>query len=202
MPFLDKIVESINTNWNDTIIPVITTEGKFKSFGFSEQIIEPIIENNEAVKEKKYPGFINNDGEVLMIEIDDNYHIILYHKIENISNGFTKYGFGDAIGDMQETVNASFIVFAFRDKIQKPGYQLENHLKDAMLSDMNLKLNDDSTFQKSFIKVGNSSFDKISLLGREFSEVEINYPNLIVFETKYQIVSTYKKGCFNNKCGC
>ena len=202
MPFLNKIVEGLNAKWLNSSLKFIPKE-KVKCYGISEAIIDAIIKNEDVEKTRRFPAMVDNNGEATMIDVDDSYQIIIYHKLESIANNILpKQAFGDSQGELQEVANMAIMVIAFRDKIRKPAYWLEAALKDGI--PQNMKMSDDSgkQIQLSFIKIGNSSFDKLALLQREFSEVELNYPNLIVFETKYRIESTYKQGCFINNCGC
>lgn len=201
MPYLDNIVKSLNDTWLNSSLKFIPSS-KINAAGIAETIIEatPIDEDN--VKVKRFPGIIDTYGEVQAIIADDCYQVIIYHKLEAIVNTvIPKTGFGDGQGDQLETANMAVIVMAFRDKVKKPGYILEAALKNASPEKTKITGNTGQHLQSSVFRIGNSSFDKLGLLSREFSEVELNYPNLIVFEMKYRIESTWRKGCFD-ACNC
>lgn len=195
MPYLDKIVEAINRGiLNDSVgfIP----RAKVHACGIAETILDTRQDSDEKVISIKFPAIVDNDGEAKMIDVDDNYHVILYHKVESIVNTITpKSGYGDSTGNFLETVNMSLMFFAFRDKVRKPAWWFEAAIKDQVRETMKLECNN-VFLQRSSIRIGNSSFDKLALLQREYSEVELNYPNLIVLEIKYRIESNWKKGCF------
>jgi hypothetical protein len=172
-----------------------------KMNGIAEMIITA-VENGDNVKTVRFPAMVDNDGEAKMIDVDDSYDMIIYHKLESINNSLVaKNGFGDSRGDLLEAANMSLMVYAFRDKIHRTSYWLEAAMKDSMLDRIPVTNKDGKVVQTSVIQAGNSSFDKLGLLQREYSEIELNYPNLIVFELKYSIQSTYKKGCLD-ACGC
>ncbi len=203
MPFLDEIVTQLNTNWKDNL-PSYIPEGMQSRFcGIAETIIEP-IETSQGERIKKYPAIVGLDGDAVvdetrngMIDIDDDYALNIYHRIESIANSSTKQGFGDTIGDMQEIANMGLMVIAFRNKSNIVAHKFEAFLKDSLPVTTKITI-DGSTVQTSIFKIGNSSFDKLQLLAREYAEVEVNYPELVVFEMKYQIQSIWKKRCFIN----
>lgn len=196
MPFLDKIIENLNKHWQTSSLKFIP-KAKIKVYGIAETTLA--ASESEEGKTIKYPSTIDNDGEVTMIAIDDTYQLVMYHRLESITNSQAAKGFGDSRGDMLEVANLALIVYAFKDKIRKSAHHLEALLKDAIPEDTKITV-DSKVVQTSLFKVGNSSFDKLGLLTREFTEVEVNYPNLIAFEMKYRIESTWRKGC--NTCGC
>ncbi len=199
MPFLDKIVDRLNKHWLNSSLKFIP-EGKVQALGIAESFIDVRGENEEE-KQVKYPAIVDNDGEVKMIDIDDNFYLILYHKIDSITNGQTTKGYGDQM-NVLETANMSLVVFAFINKLRLSSHRLEAILKDSLPENTKITSADGEFLQRSSFKVANSSFDKLALLQREFSEVELNFSTLIAFEMKYQIISTWNKGCINKLCGC
>jgi hypothetical protein len=198
MPYLDSIVSKIN---EQTIRSLnFVSPGSIRAFGIAETIVEPIDEQ----RIKRYPAAIDDDGEATMIDFD-NYYITIYHRLEGIINAIApvKNQYGDD-KSLTETVNMAMIVLAFRNQIQRTGWQLEATIKDQFLDNTKETDNDGKILQTSMLRVGTSNFDKLILLPREYAEVkfEFQYPELIMFETKYSIQSTYKKGCLNNCVTC
>lgn len=189
MPFLDNIVSQLNDKIITSSLNFIPS-GKIKSYGISEPMI--LVQEDKVIQ---YPAIINSDGEATMIEVDDTYNVIMYHKLESITNGIvpkTNYG---GISDLLETANMALVIVAFRDKVRRTSYWLENVIKDQFPDIMKV-----AGLQRSGIKIGNSNFDKLALLNREYIGVELNFSHIIIFELKYRIESAYKKGCFDN-CG-
>lgn len=201
MPYLDKIVNSINDVIINTSLRGIPP-AKIKAYGIVETMLEARENDKGETVTIRYPGLIDNDGEVNMIDIDDGYYVILYHKVESMLNGIAaKSAYGDSVGNLLETANMSMVVFAFRNTARKPAWWFEAAIKDQVREKMKLNSNEGVLLQSSNIRIGNSSFDKLSLLQREYSEIELNYPNLIAIEIKYRIESSWKKGCFSSCCG-
>ncbi|GEO08774.1 hypothetical protein [Segetibacter aerophilus] len=187
MPFLDETVEILNDRWVNSFNCI---GGEKHAYGIAETILVA-KEDNESGAMMRYPGVICNTGEVMQISINDQLAIQLYHKIDSITNGIdTKGGFGDEAGRNTEVANMSLIVTAFRNQVLKPAHWIEGILKSILPATMDFQAG-----QTSVVKPGTSSFDKLGLLAREFSEVELNYPEVIFFEMKYRIESTWKKGC-------
>lgn len=168
----------------------------------AETMLDVRLNDKEESVTIRYPAIVDNDGEVRMIDIDDGYSIILYHKVEGIVNSMVaRKGYGDESGGQLETANMSLMLFAWRNKIRRPAWWFEAVIKDQVFETMKLETRDLGVLQRSKVIIGNSSFDKLSILQREFSEIELNYPNLIAIEIKYRIESNWKKGCFSSCCG-
>jgi hypothetical protein len=202
MPFLNDIVSSLNKQWQQSSLRFIPAP-KIQMHDISEAMIE-VKGDGENQTQKRYPSTVTHDGEVQEIMPDDRFDLLLYHKLESIQNTVdTSKGFGKDAANF-EVANMSVMVFGFRDKLRREAYWLEAALKDGMPDMLTTKDNHHKLIQEARLKPGNSSFDKMALLAREFSEVELNFPNILVFEMKYRIESTWKKGCFNqiNNCGC
>jgi hypothetical protein len=200
MPFLDEIVQVINTAWESNLPSYVpdTMESRFN--GIAETVIEPTSEE----KYKKYPAVIDINGDAIvdgtrysMIDVDDDFGLSIYHRLESIANSQTKNGFGDTPGDMVETANMAALVIAFRNKSNIIAHQFEAFLKDTIPVGYKHHKNN-KIVQTTDIKVGNSNFDKMQLLTREFVGVEVNYPELVFFEMKYTLRNVWKKGCFAN----
>ncbi len=200
MPYLDKIVEAVNQGIINTSLNGIPP-AMIKAYGISETMLDVRENDKSEAITIRYPSIIDNDGEVTMLNPDDGYAIMIYHKAESIVNGIvTKSSYGDSQGNLLETANMSLMLMAFRNKVRRPAWWFEAAVKDQMRETMTLRSAQNVFLQRSSLKIGNSSFDKLSLLQREYSEIELNYPNLIVIEIKYRIESTWKKGCFMPFC--
>lgn len=192
MPFLDEIVTGIN----EAILQVIPVEAADCAM---HGIAEPMVYVDESEDEKsvvkRYPAIMQDDGEAKMITPDDCFKLIVYHKLDSIINGQLKGGYGDSKGDLLETANLSLMVMAFRNGIALKAHELESHIKLNIKDQITIRT-EASTVQTSAITFGSSQFDKLPLLQREYSDVELNYQDLIFFEMKYKIESRYNKACF------
>lgn len=187
MPFLGKIVDGINNQWK------ISLGENAAFYGIAETIIDVrFAEANDEEILVRFPAIVDDFGEAKMIDINDAFPMIVYHKLDSIVNSETKTGFGDKKQQL-EIANLSAIVFAFRRKVKKQAYQLEALMKDSVKT-VEFKRNEEK-LQQSSIHFQTSSFDKIALISREFSEIQLDYPSLICFDMKYQIRSTWVPGC-------
>ena len=190
MPQLNKIVDQINEGWKDAIFscePLCDCSHNFK--GLAETILD--TQQGEQSILVSYPGIIDEAGEVEMVQVNDKVDFLVYHKLENIANNVLPgKGFGNETGELQEITTLAALVIAWRSKIKMAAHDLEMLLKDNLPNDP-IKLNG----QKSKIFAGISTFDKITLLQREYTRIEINYPDLIFFEMRYRIETSYKKNC-------
>lgn len=202
MPFLDNIVAGINDELKSKVSDKLPKDVKF--YGIAEQILDTELdgpEDNASWIEKRYPAVIDNHGEAKMIDISDSYPLTIFHRVDNIQNIVSRTGFGDSAGDCNEVANMRMLIIGFRNKVKLSGHNLEALIKDSMSEMITVKDGYSTPMQKSLIRNGTSSFDKLNIIGREYSKIELDLSNLIVIEHSYKIESTWKKGCFN-KCGC
>lgn len=190
MPFVDAVVAGLNQRFQSSL----SCFPSARLFGVAETLL--IYEDDVPAR---YPAIIDNNAQAYMVDINRDYAVTLYHKVDSITNGInTKLAYGAAYGRESEVVNMALMVFAFRDAVLKPVYHLENLLKDSLPEKSTIQ-----NIQATQYFAGNSSFDKAALLAREYSSTAVNYPELMVLELKYRIESTYRKGCFianNNGC--
>lgn len=199
MPFLDEVVSGLNQRWQTKIFacePLCECSPEF--LGIADTILDTAGEEDNK-RPVRFPGIPTNHGEVKPIVLEDQKHFILYHRLESISNQLSrKLAVGDSLGDQLEVANMAVIVLAWRHQVKKPAYWIEAVLKDTMPAGA-MRITDDAgmLMQVSFIKAGVSTFDKLGLINREYSELELNFPMLMMFEMKYTIESTYKKGCLD-----
>lgn len=189
MPYLNRVVCELNEKLIKEAFSFLPA-GTIKAYGLTESVIEAEEDNT-----KKYPAAIDDNGEATMIDIDDLYSLMMYHKLDSITNSTEKLAMGDGQGNPVESANMALIVFAFRDKVKCGVDMLEAVIKDK-LPDVraNIRNNTGALLQNSIFRAGNSTFDKITLLGREYSSIPL-LPELLVFELKYRIDSTWRKGC-------
>lgn len=203
MPYLNNIVNSVNAKIKTSSLKQFPSS-KIGAYGIAETIFDKGFptEENPTPGVKKYPGTINDAGEITMIYPDDTYVCQFFHKVDGIVNTINpKSSYGDTLGNLIEVANMALIVFALRDKFRAQAWHIEALIKDQFPDVLTLENATNGFIQSSTIRVGNTSFDRFGLLEREYSEVTLNLPNLMVFEMKYSIVSTWKKGCFLI-CGC
>jgi hypothetical protein len=199
MPFLNNITESINgIILSSTGIPVADA----KLFDISEVMIEAGNNDEGNALVYRYPSVIDMYGEVTRIIIDDGYALIAYHKVENVANGIDqKSGYGNSRGNIVEVANMALMVYAFRRKVKREAWWIEAMIKDKLPDTLNISDRQGKLLQRSVVRPVMTSYDKLGLLQREYTEVQLNYPDLMVFEMKYRVESTWSKGCFSN-CSC
>lgn len=196
MPWLDKTIALLNDSLVQNAL-CFTTPGKVAAYGICETMLKE-VNGDGTSSQVRYPAMVDDDGEGQMVEVDDIYDVILYHRVDSITNGISRTGFGDSPGDPVETANCVLTLFFFRKKVKKTAQQLEAAVKDKF-PDTWFVVNDDngSPVQSSQFIVGNSSFNKLSILEKEYPQVILNYPDLSLFQMNYRIESTWKRGCLS-----
>lgn len=197
MPFLNNAIATLNQQLISEAL-CFTAPGTIAAFGICETMLK-VVDANGGESTQRYPAVIDDEGEATMVDIDDTHSIIFYHRLDSIQNATIKQTFGDGQGDFLETANLTLTMFAFRDKVQKPIWELEAIIKDRFPNNrITLKdITSGNWVQSSVFRVGNASFDKLAILQKEYTTVALNYPNVMAMQMSYRIESTWKRGCLN-----
>lgn len=202
MPFLDQVITSLNTAWNTNVFGCDQFDGLGVTLnGLAEPILDTSDKEEGQPRLTKFPGLINYSGEVEMIDVNDQKGVIIYHRLESITSQTTsKPAYGDTPDMPLEVINLSAIVIFWRSMLLKPAYWLEDALRDKMPEIVKISDTSGGVLQRSRVKAITSIFDTLGTMAKEYSNIEINYPDLAAFEMKYRVESTLKKGCFD-ACG-
>jgi hypothetical protein len=202
MPYLDNIVFQLNSSIVSSLNFI--KADRIQTFGIAETIID--VQNDETTGQPKtirYPAIINDDGDATMITPDDKYSLMLYHRLETVVNSVVppKQSFGRSV-QISEVNNLSIIVFAFRNKVRRTSYWLEAAMKNKFPDTIKVTDNASKLLSQANVRLATSNFDKLSLLQREYSEINLNYSQLSMFEMKYRLETTFTKGCMDNCSDC
>lgn len=184
MPFLNEIIEQINTT--------ITGRLQSDSFLFSTHSISHQLSREG----EQLPAFTDNNGEGSFNAIDDRFSVCLYHKCEGVDYLDTAQGFGDQ-GDLsRESARMSMIVWADRSKVNLA----QEHLASAIVSAIPIGV--DKEFQAergisgTIIEMQSIDYNQRSLWGREFPGFDFAIlPSHAYFQINYRVETLYDKSC-------
>lgn len=197
MPFLNNAIVTLNQQLIAQALCFVPS-GSIAAYGICETMLK-VVDADGAESTMRYPAVIDDDGEATMVDIDDVHSIIFYHRLDTIQNSTVRQSFGDGQGDFLETANLTLTLFAFRDKVRKTVWEIEAIIKDRFPNNR-ITLTDQASgtwLQSSVFRVGNTSFDKLTILQKEYTSVALNYPNVMAMQMGYRIESTWKRGCLN-----
>ncbi len=113
-------------------------------------------------------------------------------------------GTGDGKKEINNSVDVSMMVYAFRKEVGMNSRQLNAELVDALPFDKAVQITVTGGSMKANITPISTNYQTKQLLEREFGTehvAEFLQPENYFFEIKFKIESTYQKGCFST-CNC
>lgn len=198
MPYLENIIESINSNIKEEAFSDKRFAGS-KIFGLSEPII---INQSNQNSDRVVPSIISNLGDAEYITPDDKIPVVVYHHINsNIYTTITEESFGNGRWQKNNS-DVSMIVMASSAKIKLSASQLETLIMANLIDTISKADLVKYQLKKVFIKIVSSNFNSFAIFANEFKGMKYFLkPEHILFEIKYVIESTFDKRCFK-KCEC
>lgn len=136
-------------------------------------------------------------------EIDDRYDIIAYHRINNVVNTTdSKVQFGDSNAIKKQTFDMSMFIWYYPKKICLDAHSVILNIEDNLpdyIKKTELEL---GLYADVSVKITSANLNPYAALMAEYRTEMISIPPETIFmEVKYQIGTSYKKGCFKN-CLC
>src|ERR1044071_5924268 len=145
--FTGKIVAYINSTLQSSLAFKQFQPQKF--YGVSTILPRKKAKNKQL---ERLPAIVDAKGEAVIIDLDDKYHMIIYHK--NLANGHqldTQKSYGDSV-DLLDATDMAMIVFAQRDKIRMDAELLEAFIRQALPLTISSHLNNELRLKKVSIR--------------------------------------------------
>lgn len=196
MPFTDRIVKYIN----DSLKAGSLNDKRFQNGKYCGVSTLLARKNGNAIE--VLPAVVDQNGEYKMIEPNDKFGIIIYHKVVANAYSFVKQqSFGDdnavkCTTDMTMVVLADSRAVGLQAEALEPLiiFGLPLRLSDALKGE--LKLN------SCLITPIGSTMDKIMVFKSEYPSTEYFLkPFHQLFSIRYRVEATFDKNCANN-CLC
>lgn len=201
MPYVAEIVQKI-----DSILAASAlTDARFTNRYMAGLVNQIPVSNSDGSKVIFIPAKQTSAfSDAVQIVPDDSFAITTYHRL--ISNTYTIQPGNQQYGDTFDYEVASsdliMIVIGFTKNLRLTAEQLEalfiSSFPDYLPKDFSASL------QLSSINVSktSSSFDSVAIFRQEYSgEKNFIKPEMTLFQIRYRIDASYKKGCFNI-CDC
>lgn len=199
MPFLETIVKHINDSLKasslntkrfqvsnlmgiSTIVPVSDSKGKQKQVSL-------------------WPGIVSIQGEVDIIDLNDDFDLHIYHKTIGTGHALDKASHGNEY-DYKDTTEMSMMIYGQGDKLKVSMEQLETIIRIGFP----LRLSDDlmaSTGLKScMLSTLATDLDKLRVFRQEYPNTDYFLkPESIFFLIRYRIETRFNRKCLD-ACDC
>lgn len=195
--YLDDITGFINTSLEESFL---------KQKPFQNRLMLGICESFQRKENgvtQLLPGYIKNDGEIDYVGPDDEYNVIIYHRINNITPGkdIGDKGWGDGRGFNSRIARMNMVVFGMRDELQitstEMGLKLEQSFPEKVGKDLLKQLQ----FMRCNIAVNDIVLNILQVFQEEYQGVAFFLkPEQFLIKLNYSIESIYSKECFINCC--
>jgi hypothetical protein len=198
MPYLKYIVNYINQTLDQQLLNDDCFSNK-KVIGLAQLL--PKINGDKI---QLLPSYVDNDGEAQYVGPEDDYDLIIYHRITSIlvTKGVLK-SFGDVRQSNVNIAKVSLVAFGRRDRIKLTNDELAILLQAAIPDAATKEILQQLQFQAANINLTDIVLNDLQVFQEEFQNVEYFLkPEQFLFKINYQIESAFLKECFKTNCNC
>lgn len=198
MPFLKQQIEIVNGLLRKTAL----ADKRFAD-GKYEAIAHDVSRTDREGKIDYFPAVMDENYQAQEVTVNDLYPVMIYHKIRSKAYGITPgAGVGDRNTGVTEQVNVKMVVYGKWSKIKLTQEQLEalitTNFPDNVSNDLYRPLKLDSLN----IVLRGTNFNSAQVWQEEYRGTDLKLaPEDIYFSLTYDLISTYRKGCFKI-CDC
>lgn len=201
MPYVADIVTKI-----DSILAASAlTDKRFQPRYMAGLVNQIPVSNSDGTKVIFIPAKQTSAfNDAVQVVPDDSFNLTTYHRL--ISNTYSiepgQQQYGDTFDFEVATSDIIMIVIGFTKTLRLTAEQLEALFISSFPD--HLEKSFSTTLQLSSINVSktSSSFDSVAIFRQEYAgEKNFIKPEMTLFQIRYRIEASYKKGCFNI-CDC
>lgn len=188
MPFLHEQVEIINGIFKSSL-----NDSRFDGTKWGV-VAKEVVRKNEAGRLEIFPGNIDKDGKEIYYGIDDNYPMVVYHKIFSIT--YERGRFGE-IGRTQ----MKMVVSSTQKKVKLTSEQLEALFAVHFPQQVDKTLFNSLKINAMTVNLQNSNLNQRQVFTEEYSNEYFLGVEHILFSMTYTIETHFKQGCLE-VCDC
>ena len=142
-------------------------------------------------------GVTDLSGNYSMVNPDDTYPIQIYHKILNKTYQIKPSSVGNRSNVISEKTDVKMVVAGWTNLLGLTQEDLEALIASNFPDQIDASLYTPLKLQNLVVTLQSSVLDKAQVYAAEYKGISYQVkPEQILFAIRYQIESTYKKGCF------
>ena len=189
--FQSAIIDIINTQiMTDTLCDV-------RFVGASVSGIAYDGTEMDSTGTRVFPVVYDLTGNGTKINPDDTYPIQIYHKILNKTYQVKPSSVGSKANVVSEKTDVKMIVAGWTSRLQLTQEDLEALITSNFPDQISPSLYTPLRLQNLVVTLQSSVLDRAQVYAGEYRGIPYQVrPEQILFSIRYQIESTYKKGCF------
>ena len=191
MPFQSAIIDIINSQiLTNTLCDSRFANGSVNGIAYDGTEIDS---NGIRV----YPVVYDLTGNGSKVNPDDTYPIQIYHKILNKTYQVSASSVGSRSNVVTERTDVKMVVAGWTSRLQLTQEDLEALIASNFPDQIAPALYTPLRLQRLVVTLQSSVLDRAQVYREEYRGIPYQVrPEQILFSIRYQIESTYKKGCF------
>lgn len=148
------------------------------------------------------PSYIDHEGEATYVGPDDDYDLMIYHRLTALTVGkATLKTYGDNKPMDANIARISLVVFARRDQLHVSNDELAISIQAACPQAATKALLQQLQFKAANINISEIVLNDLQVFQEEFQNVQFFLkPEQYLFKVNYTIESAFLKECFTNNC--
>jgi hypothetical protein len=152
---------------------------------------------NDTTGVKVFPIIYGLSGDGSKVSPDDTYPVQIYHKILNKTYQTRPSSVGDKANVVTEKTDVKMVVAGWTNRLGLTQEDLESLIISVFPDQIAASLYTPLKLQNLVVTLLSSTLDKAQVYREEYKGIAYQVkPEQILFAIRYQIESTYKKGCF------
>jgi hypothetical protein len=191
MPYQSAIIDIINSQISATALcDARFTNGSINGIAYDGT-------ENDSTAVRVYPVVFDLAGNGTKVNPDDTYPIQIYHKILNKTYQVKPTSVGDRANVVSEKTDVKMVVAGWTSRLGLAQEDLEALITSTFPDQISAALYAPLKLQNLVITLQSSVLDRAQVYRDEYRGLPYQVkPEQILFAIRYQIESTYKKGCF------
>jgi hypothetical protein len=197
MSYLKKIVGFINQELQANLLND-SCYSNSKIIGLCQ-----VLPRQKGERLELLPSYVDNDGEAQYVGPDDDYDLIIYHRLNRIAVSKANLkSFGDTRQLDANSAQMSLVVFGLRNKLKLSNDELAVRIQANFPQAATKALLTEMTFQACNININDIILNDLQVFQEEFQNIGFFLkPDQFLFKVNYTIESAFLKECFKT-CNC
>ena len=146
--------------------------------------------------EKRYPGILQNNGEVRNCFLDDQYQVSWYHRSETSRLVVIENNFGDKLDKVEETTPVTLIIYANRAKTKQSSQTIKDIFVAKIPSVLSKLVCESINVFDCTFEITETAMNTALIFREECSvpDVRVGLEHALI-AVRYEIKQTYRRSC-------
>lgn len=196
MSYLATIIDYIN----DQLVTEVLSNAKYENKQINGlcQLLPRALGNDKI---EIIPSYVSESGEAVYVGPDDDYSLMIYHRVNTITVGKANLStYGDNRQMDANIARMSMVVFGVRNELQMTNDELAVIIQASTPQAATREVLTTLDFRACNININEIILNDMQVFSEEYQNSVSFFlkPEQFLFKINYSIESTFLKGCFKN----